>query len=84
LGVVLTISDSGLVFFFLAGALAPIGGYLMGKKFPNSVFKYINFPVIFNGTAAIPPANAVVSKQLAVYRLLLTVPAELRQLHHQT
>lgn len=49
----------GLVFFFLVGALTPIAGYLIGKKWPNSVLKYLNFPVIFNGSSAIPPANAV-------------------------
>ncbi|KAI1791295.1 OPT oligopeptide transporter [Ganoderma leucocontextum] len=48
----------GLVFFFLAGALAPLGGYLITLKWPNSVFKYVNFPVIFSGTGLIPPATA--------------------------
>ena len=49
---------SGLVFFFLAGALAPLGGYLITLKWPNSFFKYVNFPVIFSGTGLIPPATA--------------------------
>ena len=50
---------SGLVFFFLAGALAPLGGYLITLKWPNSFMKYVNFPVIFAGTGYIPPASAV-------------------------
>ncbi|KAL6307856.1 OPT oligopeptide transporter [Sparassis latifolia] len=49
----------GLVFFFLVGALCPLGGYLISLKWPNSFMKYINFPVIFSGTGAIPPASAV-------------------------
>jgi OPT family oligopeptide transporter len=49
----------GLSFFFLVGSVAPIIPYLISKKFPNSPFKYINFPVIFSGTGLIPPATAV-------------------------
>ncbi|KAF9530833.1 OPT oligopeptide transporter [Crepidotus variabilis] len=48
-----------LTFFFLIGFLAPCIGYLVSLKFPNSWFRYINFPVIFSGTGSIPPASAV-------------------------
>ncbi|KAI0779970.1 OPT oligopeptide transporter [Fomes fomentarius] len=48
----------GLVFFFLIGALLPVFGYLITLKWPNSFFKYINFPVILSGTGLIPPATA--------------------------
>ncbi|RDB27278.1 Sexual differentiation process protein isp4 [Hypsizygus marmoreus] len=47
-----------LVFFFLVGAVAPIVPWLLSKKYPNSLLKYIN-PVIFNGTGLIPPATAL-------------------------
>ncbi|EMD35965.1 hypothetical protein CERSUDRAFT_115910 [Gelatoporia subvermispora B] len=49
----------GLLFFFLVGAVAPIISYVFTLKFPNSLWKYVNFPVIFNGTSLIPPATAV-------------------------
>ncbi|KAH8117482.1 oligopeptide transporter [Phellopilus nigrolimitatus] len=49
----------GLLFFFLIGMLAPIFSYVMTYKFPNSFFKYVNFPVIFTGTGLIPPATAM-------------------------
>ncbi|KZT03114.1 OPT oligopeptide transporter [Laetiporus sulphureus 93-53] len=49
----------GLVFFFVAGAICPLISYLISLKYPNSIFKYVNFPVIFNGTQLIPPASAV-------------------------
>ncbi|CAE6451080.1 unnamed protein product, partial [Rhizoctonia solani] len=29
------------------------------RKYPNSFFKYINFPVILSGTGSIPPASAI-------------------------
>ena len=49
----------GLVFFFLVGAICPLVTYLIGLKWPNSILRYVNFPVIFNGTSYIPPASAV-------------------------
>ncbi|KAJ7271601.1 OPT oligopeptide transporter [Mycena rebaudengoi] len=48
----------GLVFFFLVGFLCPLFGWLAMRKWPNSWLRYLNFPVIFSGTALIPPANS--------------------------
>ncbi|KAF5319702.1 hypothetical protein D9619_008668 [Psilocybe cf. subviscida] len=48
-----------LCLFFLIGFLCPVVGYLISKKWPNSFIRYVNFPVIFSGTGAIPPASAV-------------------------
>ncbi|KAH9911843.1 OPT oligopeptide transporter [Fomitopsis serialis] len=49
----------GLVWFFLVGAVCPLVAYLVALKWPNSFVKYVNFPVIFSGTGAIPPATAI-------------------------
>ncbi|KAL0954158.1 hypothetical protein HGRIS_005294 [Hohenbuehelia grisea] len=49
----------GLVYFFLVGAACPVIFYFLSKKFPNSFIRYVNFPVIFSGTGAIPPASAI-------------------------
>ncbi len=48
-----------LSFFFLIGAVAPVIPWYLTKKYPTSFFKYINLPVIFNGTGLIPPASAI-------------------------
>ncbi|KAJ7498737.1 OPT oligopeptide transporter [Mycena latifolia] len=48
-----------LTFFFLIGFLCPLGAWLVHKKWPNSWVRYLNFPVIFSGTGAIPPASAI-------------------------
>ncbi|XP_006455006.1 oligopeptide transporter protein OPT variant 1 [Agaricus bisporus var. bisporus H97] len=48
-----------LLFFFLVGAIAPVIPWLISFKYPNSFLKYVNFPVIFNGTGLIPPATAI-------------------------
>jgi len=49
----------GLVYFFLIGAITPVIPWLLTKKYPNKWYKYINMPVIYNGTGLIPPASAV-------------------------
>ncbi|KAI0044883.1 oligopeptide transporter [Auriscalpium vulgare] len=49
----------GLTYFFLMGALAPLVGWLINKRWPSSFFKYVNVPIILAGTAWIPPATAV-------------------------
>ena len=50
----------GLTYFFLIGAVCPLAAYFAGLRWPHSSFlRYINFPVIFNGTSWIPPASAV-------------------------
>ncbi|KAI0739686.1 OPT oligopeptide transporter [Daedaleopsis nitida] len=49
----------GLVYFFLIGTACPLAAYLVGLRWPNSFLRYVNFPVIFNGTSWIPPASAV-------------------------
>ncbi|KAF8195689.1 OPT oligopeptide transporter [Mycena galopus ATCC 62051] len=50
---------NSLTFFFLVGFLAPLGAWLITLKWPNSFIRYVNFPVIFSGTGAIPPASAI-------------------------
>ncbi|KAH7910430.1 OPT oligopeptide transporter [Hygrophoropsis aurantiaca] len=50
---------NGLVWFFLVGALCPLGAWVISIKWPNSWIRYVNFPVIFTGTGLIPPATAV-------------------------
>ncbi|KAH7922249.1 small oligopeptide transporter [Leucogyrophana mollusca] len=50
---------NALVYFFLIGALCPTVAWLVSLKWPNSWVRYINFPVIFTGTGAIPPASAL-------------------------
>ncbi|KAF8523285.1 oligopeptide transporter [Hysterangium stoloniferum] len=48
-----------LTLFFLLGAIFPVIPYAITRKYPHSMFKYLNFPVIFNGTGMIPPATAI-------------------------
>ncbi|KAJ3852991.1 OPT oligopeptide transporter [Lentinula lateritia] len=49
----------GLLFFFVAGFLAPLGAWLVSLKWPNSWIRYVNFPVVFTGTGLLPPATSI-------------------------
>ncbi|KZP16460.1 small oligopeptide transporter [Athelia psychrophila] len=48
-----------LCFFFLVGAITPAIAYMISLKWPKSWIRYVNFPVIYAGTAFSPPASAV-------------------------
>ena len=47
----------GLVFFFLAGAVAPFIQWILHKKFKIDFLKYLSLPVIFMSTGTLPPAT---------------------------
>jgi len=49
----------GLCLFFIIGFVTPIITWALHKKWPDSWLRYVNFPVIYNGTGLIPPASAV-------------------------
>lgn len=46
-----------LQYFWLVGASLPLAFWLIRKKWPNSFVRYLNAPVIFSGSAQIPPAT---------------------------
>lgn len=46
-----------MMYFFLIGLIAPIAIWLLAKKFPRSNLRYVSTPIIFGGTAYIPPAT---------------------------
>ncbi|OZJ06193.1 hypothetical protein BZG36_00958 [Bifiguratus adelaidae] len=47
---------SPTLWFFLIGAILPIPFYFLGRRFPNSLFRYVHIPLIFNATGMMPPA----------------------------
>jgi len=48
---------SGLLFFFILGAVVPVIIYLYVKKRPKSLARYLMAPLIFGGAGYIPPAT---------------------------
>jgi len=50
---------NGLLYFFIAGAIAPALFYFLARMFPKSNFRYLNAPIIFGGSGQIPPATTI-------------------------
>ncbi|KKK16621.1 hypothetical protein ARAM_000511 [Aspergillus rambellii] len=48
---------SGMMWFWLAGFLLPLAIYIGARMFPRSRIRFLNAPVIFGGSALIPPAT---------------------------
>jgi hypothetical protein len=48
---------SGLLFFFVIGAIAPIAIYVYVKRRPKSPARFLIAPLLFGGTGAMPPAT---------------------------
>nr|ODN93225.1 OPT family small oligopeptide transporter [Cryptococcus depauperatus CBS 7841] len=47
------------VYALLLGALLPIPLWIWVRKYPRSIFRNMNFPVMFSGALAIPPASGI-------------------------
>ncbi|ODO11857.1 OPT family small oligopeptide transporter [Cryptococcus amylolentus CBS 6273] len=47
------------VFALVAGAILPIPLWFWVRKYPRSIFRNMNFPVMFSGSLAIPPASGI-------------------------
>lgn len=50
---------SALLWFFPIGIFAPIPFYFLARRFPLSIWRYINIPVFFAGLGAIPPGSGI-------------------------
>ncbi|KAK9895729.1 putative oligopeptide transporter [Cystobasidium minutum MCA 4210] len=48
-----------LLYFTILGALLPIPIWLLQRRYPRSWIKYINIPVMLNGSTFIPPATGI-------------------------
>ncbi|KAI9462115.1 OPT oligopeptide transporter [Boletus coccyginus] len=44
---------SGLTYFFLIGAICPVIAYVIHLRWSDSIVRYVNFPIIFNGAGNI-------------------------------
>ena len=50
---------SPLLYFFVAGLILPIIVWLLARRFPRSIIRYFNAPILFGGTGLIPPATVL-------------------------
>lgn len=48
-----------LLYFFLIGAFLPIPFYFLARRYPLSIWRYVNIPIFFAGLGAMPPASGI-------------------------
>jgi len=48
-----------ILIFFLIGAILPIPFYILARRYPLSLWRYINIPVFFASPNAMPPASGI-------------------------
>ena len=51
---------SSLQWFWLVGAVTPVLTWLLARRYPRSIWRYVNAPLIFGGSAWIPPATTYI------------------------
>ena len=51
---------SSLQWFWLVGAVAPIVSWFFARRYPRSLWRYVNFPLVFGGSGWIPPATVYI------------------------
>ncbi|KFY90028.1 hypothetical protein V498_06221, partial [Pseudogymnoascus sp. VKM F-4517 (FW-2822)] len=47
-------------YFFILGAGLPVLVYFLARRYPRSIIRFINTPVVFGGTGNIPPATVMI------------------------
>lgn len=50
----------GLQWFWLVGALAPVVTWFFARRYPRSIWRYVNMPLVFGGSGMMPPATVYI------------------------
>lgn len=51
---------SSLQWFWLLGAITPIMTWFLARRYPRSIWRYVNLPLVYGGSGWIPPATAYI------------------------
>ncbi|ERS99485.1 OPT family small oligopeptide transporter [Sporothrix schenckii ATCC 58251] len=51
---------ANLQYFWIVGAITPIITWLLARRFPKSIWRYVNTPLIFGGSGWLPPATVYI------------------------
>ncbi|KAI1170423.1 OPT family small oligopeptide transporter [Nemania sp. FL0916] len=49
---------ASLQWFWLIGAVSPVIAWFLARRYPKSVARFVNMPLVFGGSGWIPPASA--------------------------
>lgn len=45
------------LWFFLVGAIVPVITWYLARRYPKSIWRFVNWPIIFGGSLNVPPAT---------------------------
>jgi OPT family small oligopeptide transporter len=51
---------SSLQWFWLVGAATPVLTWLLARRWPKSIWRYVSMPVVFGGSGMLPPASVYI------------------------
>ncbi|KKA26352.1 hypothetical protein TD95_003841 [Thielaviopsis punctulata] len=51
---------SSLQWFWLVGAATPVATWMLARRFPRSLWRYVSTPLIFGGSGWLPPASVYI------------------------
>jgi OPT family small oligopeptide transporter len=51
---------SSLQWFWLVGAITPVLTWLLARRWPKSIWRYVSMPVVFGGSGMLPPASVYI------------------------
>jgi OPT family small oligopeptide transporter len=51
---------SSLQWFWLVGAVTPVITWLLARRWPKSIWRYVSMPVVFGGSGMLPPASVYI------------------------
>ncbi|KAF4448200.1 OPT family small oligopeptide transporter [Fusarium austroafricanum] len=51
---------SSLQWFWLVGAVTPVITWLLARKWPRSIWRYVSTPLIYGGAGMLPPASVYI------------------------
>ena len=51
---------ASLQWFWLVGAVTPVITWLFARRWPKSLWRYVNMPVIYGGSGMLPPASVYI------------------------
>lgn len=51
---------SSLQWFWLLGAVTPVLAWIMARKYPMSIWRYVHIPLLFGGSGYLPPATVYI------------------------
>jgi len=61
---------ANLQWFWLVGAVTPVITWFFARRYPKSVWRYVNLPLVYGGSGWLPPATSYIYYSWAIVGLI--------------